>query len=59
MARRFNRDPAKLRPTGSGPFTAVSASTRHFVDLLVYPDRLELRVVDQQGRLVDTATIAR
>lgn len=50
---------AKLRPTGSRPFTAVSASTRHFVDLLVYPDRLELRAVDQDGRLVDAATINR
>lgn len=50
---------AKLRPTGSQPFTAVSASTRHFVDLLVYPDRLELRAVNQDGRLVDTATINR
>lgn len=50
---------AKLRPTGSQPFTAVSASTRHFVDLLVYSDRLELRAVDQQGRLVDATTITR
>lgn len=50
---------AKLRPTGSRPFTAVSASTLHFVDLLVYGDRLELRAVDQSGRLVDAVTITR
>lgn len=50
---------AKLRPTGSQPFNAVSASTRHFVDLLVHPDRLELRAVDQQGRPVDAVTLTR
>ncbi|GAA2553868.1 metallophosphoesterase family protein [Pseudonocardia hydrocarbonoxydans] len=50
---------AKLRPTESQPFTAVSTSTRHFLDLAVHPDRLELRAVDQDGRLVDTVTRTR
>jgi 3',5'-cyclic AMP phosphodiesterase CpdA len=50
---------AKLRPTGSQSFTAVSSSTRHFVDLAVYADRLELRAIDQQGRLLDSTTLVR
>ncbi|WP_380169001.1 metallophosphoesterase family protein [Jannaschia sp. R86511] len=50
---------AKLRPAGREDFTAVSASTLHYVDLLVFDDRLEGRAVDQSGRLVDTFTITR
>lgn len=48
---------AKLRPTGREDFTAVSASTLHFVDLLVYRDRIEARAIDQSGRLLDAFTL--
>jgi 3',5'-cyclic AMP phosphodiesterase CpdA len=50
---------AKLRATGTKDFTEVSASTRHFVDLLFYDDRLVGRAIDQSGRLVDAFTISR
>jgi len=50
---------AKLRPTGSGDFTAVSASTLHYLDLEVYDDRLAGRAIDQSGHLVDLFTITR
>ena len=50
---------AKLRPTGQDDFTAVSASTLHYVDLLVYEDRLIGRAIDQSGHLLDTFTITR
>lgn len=48
---------AKLRPTGHADFTAVSTSTRHFIDMLVYDNRIMLRAIDQDGRLVDRFTI--
>jgi len=48
---------AKLRRTGHDDFTAVSASTLHFVDLVVYSDRIVLRAIDQDGMLVDTFTL--
>ncbi|EON22069.1 MULTISPECIES: metallophosphoesterase family protein [Nocardioides] len=50
---------AKLRPTGHEDFTAVSASTLHFVDMLVYSDRIVLRAIDQDGMLVDMFTLRR
>lgn len=50
---------AKLRRAGQASFTAVSTSTLHFLDLLVYPDRLVGRAVDQAGGLVDMFTITR
>jgi len=50
---------AKLRPTGHEDFTAVSASTLHFVDMLVYSDRIVLRAIDQDGTLVDMFTLRR
>lgn len=49
---------AKLRPTGSADFTAVSWSTHNFVDLAVYPDRIEAQAVDHQGRVIDSFTLA-
>jgi len=48
---------AKLRRTGQQDFTAVSASVLHYLDLLVYPDRLVGRAIDHEGRLVDLFTI--
>jgi len=50
---------AKLRPTGRDEFTAVSASTLHYVDLLVYEDQLVGRAIDQSGLLVDVFEITR
>ena len=40
---------AKTRPTNSADFTAVSYSTRHVVEIGVWPNRLELRAVNQDG----------
>lgn len=50
---------AKLRPVDHEDFTAVSASTLHYLDLLVYDHRLIGRAIDQSGMLVDTFTILR
>lgn len=50
---------SKLRETGREDFTAVSASIFHYVDLLVYGDRLEGRAIDHDGELIDSFTIRR
>ena len=50
---------AKLRATGHEDFTAVSAARRHFLDLLVYRDRVVGRAIDHAGRLVDAFTLNR
>lgn len=50
---------ATLRPTGSQDFTAVSASVRHFLDLVASPSTLTGRAIDQRGRLLDTFTLKR
>jgi len=50
---------AKLRPTGRQDFTAVSASALHYLDLLVYRQRLVGRAIDHDGRLLDSFTIRR
>jgi 3',5'-cyclic AMP phosphodiesterase CpdA len=50
---------AKLRKVGRQDFTAVSTSTRHYVDLRVFEDRLVGRAVAQDGRIIDTWTITR
>lgn len=42
-----------LRPTGRAEFTEVSASVHHFVELLVFADRIELRAVTSDGRIFD------
>jgi 3',5'-cyclic AMP phosphodiesterase CpdA len=44
---------AKLRPVGNDDFTAVSAATRHYLDLLVYEDRIVVTAIDQAGSVVD------
>jgi hypothetical protein len=49
---------AKVRPTGRADFTAVSASTRHYLDMVVYEQRILVRAIDQSGALVDTFTIS-
>jgi len=48
---------AKLDPTGSQDFTAVSDSTLHFLDLLFYDDRIVGRAIDHSGELVDAFEI--
>lgn len=50
---------AGTRRTGEASFTAVSFSWHHFVDIAFYADHLELRAVDQDGRVADDAVIAR
>jgi hypothetical protein len=50
---------AKLRPTGRKDFTAVSASVLHYLELLVYRQRIVGRAIDQSSRLVDEFTIRR
>lgn len=49
---------SKVRPTDRSSFTAVAWSTLHFVDLAIWPDRIEARAVDQQARTLDTFTLA-
>ncbi len=44
---------ARLRLTGQEPFTAVSASALHHVDLLFYTDRIVGRAIDQQGAVAE------
>lgn len=50
---------AKLRAADQADFTAVSTSTLHYLDLLVYDDRLVGRAIDQAGNLLDNFTITR
>lgn len=45
------------RRTGEAGFTAVSWSSRHFVDITVYEDRLLLRAVDADRRVADETDI--
>jgi 3',5'-cyclic AMP phosphodiesterase CpdA len=48
---------AKLRPTDLAEFTAAAWSTNSFVDLAVYDDHIELRAIDQAGRIFDQVSI--
>ena len=48
---------AKLRPTGREDFTAVAWSTHSFVDLLIYPDRIQGQAIDHDGRAIDQFTL--
>jgi 3',5'-cyclic AMP phosphodiesterase CpdA len=50
---------AKLRKGGRESFTAVSTAVLHYLDLLVYEDRLEGRAIKHDGGIVDTFTITR
>jgi 3',5'-cyclic AMP phosphodiesterase CpdA len=45
------------RRTGEDDFTAVSFSWHHFVEVAVFPDRLELRAVNQDLRVADDAVV--
>ena len=44
---------AKLRATGRADFTAVAWSTYHFVEIAMWPDRMEVRAIDQDGDVFD------
>jgi hypothetical protein len=48
---------AGTRRTGEADFTAVSFSWHHFVELAVFPDRIVIRAVNQDGRVADQAII--
>ena len=48
---------AKARKTAKADFTAAAWGTLHFLDLAVWDDRMELRAVDQYGRVFDEAVI--
>jgi 3',5'-cyclic AMP phosphodiesterase CpdA len=50
---------AKVREGGREGFTAVSVATLHYVDLMVYEDRLEGRAIKHDGGIIDTFTIKR
>jgi 3',5'-cyclic AMP phosphodiesterase CpdA len=45
------------RGTGESDFTAAAWSTHHFTDIAVFPDRIELRAVDQEQRVFDEVTL--
>jgi 3',5'-cyclic AMP phosphodiesterase CpdA len=49
---------AKLRPAGTAEFTAVSVSTRHFLDIAVWSDRLRVQAVRQDGQVFDEVTLS-
>lgn len=48
---------AKLRPANRAEFTEVAWSTYHFLDLAVWPDRMEIRAIDQNGDVFDSVTL--
>ena len=49
----------RTRGTGEEWFTAASWSVLSYVDLNVFPDRLLLRAIDQEGRMFDEVRIER
>lgn len=48
---------AKLREARRADFSEVAWSVHHFVDIGIWPDRLELRAIDQNGNVFDEATL--
>jgi 3',5'-cyclic AMP phosphodiesterase CpdA len=48
---------AKLRPTGTADFTAMATSILHFVEIAGDATRLDVRAIDQQGRVFDQFTL--
>lgn len=46
-----------LRKTGRSDFTAVAWSTYHFVDVAVWAGRLQVRAINQENRVFDSATL--
>lgn len=50
---------AKLRPAGVEDFTAVSWSTYNFLDVLVYPEQLQVQAVNHDGNVIDSFVLER
>lgn len=48
---------AKTRPTTTADFAAAASSTFHFVDVAIWPDRVELRAVNHDGGVFDSLTL--
>lgn len=48
---------AKLRKAASADFTVLAASTYHFVEIAAFDTRLDLRAVDQTGRIIDSFSL--
>ena len=48
---------AHVRFTGTRAFTAAAYRARHFVELAVFPDRMVMRAIDQQGAVFDEAVL--
>ena len=48
-----------LRPTGHESFTAVSSSTRHYLDLNFNRRRVDAQAIDQTGHVLDAFSLTR
>lgn len=48
---------AKLRPAGWAPFSEVSLSVNHFLDIAIWSDRLVLRAIGADGVILDEVTL--
>ncbi len=48
---------ARLRDAHRADFTAVAFSTYHFLDITVWPDRIDVQAVDQRGDVLDAVSI--
>lgn len=48
---------SKVRPTDAKSFTEVAYSVFSFVDLSIYPDRIEAQAVDHDGQAIDQFTL--
>lgn len=50
---------AKVRKTAAADFTVLAASTHHFVEIAAFESRLDIRAVNQDGRVIDSFSITR
>lgn len=48
---------AKTREARRASFSVAAWSVHHFVDIGIWPDRLELRAIDQDGNVFDEVTL--
>lgn len=46
---------ARLRPAGTAEFSAYTASVRHFLDIQIWEDRIEVTAVSSEGAFDDVA----
>jgi len=49
---------AKVRDAHLADFSVAAWSTYHFVDIGIWPDRMEIRAVDQDGNVFDEFTLS-